>query len=124
VLVFSVIMITSFVQVMLEAFQRLLSPDHSVIEMLALSVSKELCAGRVLTTLQWLACHLHYDRHHRSERNLLVVVPAGEKLQCSGFVGPSADRWESVYSCTRFLGPRMRQLVCFTDDYYSNRPAH
>jgi len=57
VLVFSVIMITSFVQVALESIQRLASPDHELIELgipaLAIMVSTVVIKG-----LCWLWCRL------------------------------------------------------------------
>ncbi|KAK7531333.1 uncharacterized protein J3D65DRAFT_111316 [Phyllosticta citribraziliensis] len=57
VLVFSVIMVTSFVQVMLEGFQKLSSPDHTIVELtiaaLAIMASTVLIKGAC-----WVWCRL------------------------------------------------------------------
>ncbi|KAK4245633.1 hypothetical protein C7999DRAFT_33993 [Corynascus novoguineensis] len=57
VLIFSVIMITSFVQVGLEAITRLLSPDHEVIELGIPSISIML-GTIVIKGLCWLWCRM------------------------------------------------------------------
>ncbi|KAK4192622.1 hypothetical protein QBC35DRAFT_196974 [Podospora australis] len=57
VLVFSVIMITSFVQVALEAIQRLASPNHEIIE-LGVSAIGIMLGTIVVKGLCWLWCRL------------------------------------------------------------------
>ncbi|KAK6197253.1 lumazine synthase [Pestalotiopsis sp. IQ-011] len=57
ILVFSVIMITSFVQVALESIQRLAAPDHELVELGAPAIG--IMAGTVLIKgLCWLWCRL------------------------------------------------------------------
>ncbi|KAL2020170.1 hypothetical protein VTK56DRAFT_8694 [Thermocarpiscus australiensis] len=57
VLVFSIIMITSFVQVALEALQRLASPDHEIIKLGVPAISIML-GTIVIKGLCWLWCRL------------------------------------------------------------------
>jgi divalent metal cation (Fe/Co/Zn/Cd) transporter len=57
VLVFSVIMITSFVQVALEAIQRLASPDHGIIK-LGIPAISIMLGTIVIKGLCWLWCRL------------------------------------------------------------------
>ncbi|KXX81699.1 Metal tolerance protein 4 [Madurella mycetomatis] len=57
VLVFSVIMITSFVQVALEAIQRLASPDHDIIQLGVPSIAIML-GTIVIKGMCWLWCRL------------------------------------------------------------------
>ncbi|KAK3310313.1 uncharacterized protein B0T15DRAFT_481718 [Chaetomium strumarium] len=57
VLVFSVIMITSFVQVALEAIQRLASPDHGIIK-LGIPAISIMLGTIVVKGLCWLWCRL------------------------------------------------------------------
>ncbi|AEO65776.1 uncharacterized protein THITE_2113186 [Thermothielavioides terrestris NRRL 8126] len=57
VLIFSVIMITSFVQVALEALQRLASPDHEIIQ-LGIPAISIMLGTIVVKGLCWLWCRL------------------------------------------------------------------
>lgn len=57
VLVFSVIMITSFVQVGLEGFNKLTGPDHSIVR-LTLPAIAIMAATVVIKSLCWLWCRL------------------------------------------------------------------
>ncbi|KAK8199429.1 hypothetical protein HDK77DRAFT_431847 [Phyllosticta capitalensis] len=57
VLVFSVIMVTSFVQVMLEGFQKLSGPDHNIVELTIPALAIMACTVLV-KGLCWVWCRL------------------------------------------------------------------
>ncbi|KAI9765830.1 MAG: hypothetical protein M1840_007112 [Geoglossum simile] len=57
VLVFSIVMITAFCQVMLECFQRLVGPDHSIVELTRSSIAI-MASTVVIKFVVWLWCRL------------------------------------------------------------------
>jgi cation diffusion facilitator family transporter len=57
ILVFSVVMITSFVQVALEGFKRLTGPDHNIVELSAAAVAI-MASTVVIKGACWLWCRL------------------------------------------------------------------
>jgi Cation efflux family len=57
VLVFSIVMITAFCQVMLECFQRLIGPDHSIVQLTRSSIII-MASTVVIKFVVWLWCRL------------------------------------------------------------------
>ncbi|TPX17475.1 uncharacterized protein E0L32_003118 [Thyridium curvatum] len=77
VLIFSIVMITSFVQVALEAIQRLASPDHQIIE-LGFAAIAIMLSTIVIKGLCWVWCRLVKNSSVQALYVLLHVFRASD----------------------------------------------
>ena len=79
VLVFSIIMMTSFFQVGLECISRLMSSEHAILELSVPQLPLALAVIR-LTSFQRRPGNPHHGQHHRHQRRRLALVPTREEL--------------------------------------------